>query len=147
MLQDKIDSDLKEAMRARDEIRLSTLRLLKSAIGYSAIAQHKDRLEDGEVFKVIQKEIKKRQEAIENYVKGNRPELAEKEKKELLILENYLPAQISDEELLAVVKNITKKMNATSKAQMGAVMKEVVAEVQGRADGKKISAMVSRFLS
>jgi len=147
MLQGKIDADLRDAMRARDEIRLSTLRLLKSAIGYFSIAQRKDEIEDGEVCKIIQKEIKKRQEAIENYVKGSRPELAEKEKKELLILESYLPAQISEEELSGVVKQVVERLKATTKAQMGLVMKEVMSEIQGRADGKKVSAIVNQFLS
>jgi len=145
-MQAKIDSDLKDAMRARDELRLSTLRLLKSAITYAAIAKNTEKLEDAEVLKVIQREVKKREEAIENYVKGQRPELAEKEKKELVILQGYLPARMSDEELAEIVNRAILKTGAHSKSQMGLVMKEVLAEAQGRADGKKISLLVGQKL-
>lgn len=146
MLQEQIDVDLRDAMRAKDEIRLSTLRLLKSAVTYAGIAKNTEKMDDVEIVKVIQREVKKREEAIENYVKGARPELAEKEKKELAILQSYLPAQIPEEELARIVEQAVAKTGASTKAQMGMVIKEVMAEVQGRADGKRISALVSRKL-
>lgn len=147
MLQEKIDSDLKDAMRAKDQIKLSTLRLLKAAVNNYAIEKRVDKLEDGEIIKVIQKQAKQRQDAIPSYEKGNRPELAQKEKDELAVLESYLPKQMTDQELLQIVAKTVAKLKVENRAQMSTVMKEVMAEVAGRADGKKVSAVVSQQLS
>lgn len=147
MLQDKIDADLKAALLARDELRTSTLRFLKAAIQNAAIDKRAAKLEDADVCKVIQKQVKQRQESIQSYEKGNRPDLAAREKSELAILESYLPKGLSDAELAGIVTLAIQKTGATSKAQMGAVMKEVMAHVGGRADGKKVSDLVSQKLS
>ena len=119
-LADQIDSDLKDAMRARDTARLGVLRMLKSALKYAAIEKSgaEGELEDAEATQVIRKQVKQRQDSIESFEKGGRPELAEKEKAELAILNAYLPAAMSDEELTRVVRETIAEIGATSKAQM-----------------------------
>jgi uncharacterized protein YqeY len=146
-LQERIDSDLKDAMRAKDAARLGVLRMLKSALKYSAIEKSADaQLDDGEASQVIRKQVKQRQDSIESFEKGGRPELAAKEKEELLILNAYLPKGLEADELAALVRETINEVGATSKAQMGAVMKALQAKVAGRADGKTLSQEVSRQL-
>src|SRR5205809_7497002 len=140
-LQERIDSDLKDSMRAKDAARLGVLRMLKSALKYSAIDKSgaDAQLDDAEVAQVIRKQVKQRQDSIESFEKGGRPELAAKEKEELAILQSYLPQGLSSDELTRLVRETISEMNATSKAQMGAVMKALQAKVAGRADGKTLS--------
>jgi len=145
-LQERIQQELKAAMLARDVDRLSTIRLLKSAIGYAQIERKTENLSDGEVVPIIQKEVKKRRDAIEQYGKGGRPELAEKEAREILVLETFLPQPLSPEELDQMVRAIIQETGATSKKEMGAVIKAVQAKAAGRADGKSISALVGKLL-
>ena len=148
-LQERLDSDLKEAMRARDTTKLGVLRMLKSALKYAAIAKSgtEAELNDAEAAQVIRKQVKQRQDSIESFEKGGRAELAEKEREELSILNAYLPQAMSADELAKVVRETISEVGATSKAQMGAVMKALQAKVAGRADGKTLSAEVSRQLS
>ena len=148
-LQERLDSDLKEAMRARDTTKLGVLRMLKSALKYAAIAKSgtEAELNDAEVAQVIRKQVKQRQDSIESFEKGGRAELAEKEREELSILNAYLPQAMSADELAKVVRETISEVGATSKAQMGALMKALQAKVAGRADGKTLSAEVSRQLS
>jgi len=148
-LQERLDSDLKEAMRARDTTKLGVLRMLKSALKYAAIAKSgtEAELNDAEAAQVIRKQVKQRQDSIESFEKGGRAELAEKEREELSILNAYLPQPMSADELAKVVRETISEVGATSKAQMGAVMKALQAKVAGRADGKTLSAEVSRQLS
>src|SRR5256885_6314992 len=136
-LQQSVDSDLKEAMRAKDAAKLGVLRMLKSALKYAAIAKSgaEADLSDAEAVQVIRKQAKQRQDSIESFEKGGRAELAEKEKEELAILKSYLPQAMSPDELVTVVRETIAEINATSKAQMGAVMKGLQAKVAGRADG------------
>jgi uncharacterized protein len=148
-LQERIDSDLKEAMRARDNTKLGVLRMLKSALKYAAIAKSETEAElsDAEANQVIRKQVKQRQDSIESFQKGGRAELANKEKEELSILNAYLPQPMTSDELAKVVRETIAEVGATSKAQMGAVMKALQAKVAGRADGKTLSAEVTRQLS
>ena len=147
-LSERIDSDLKEAMRAKDAAKLGVLRMLKSALKYSAIEKSAEgALDDAEAAQVIRKQVKQRQDSIEQFEKGGRPELAAKEKEELLILNAYLPKGLEPEELAALVREAIAEVGATSKAQMGAVMKALQAKVAGRADGKALSQEVSKQLS
>jgi uncharacterized protein YqeY len=148
-LQERLDSDLKEAMRARDNTKLGVLRMLKSALKYAAIAKSGTEadLSDAEAAQVIRKQIKQRQDSIESFEKGGRAELANKEKEELSILNAYLPEAMSADELAKVVRETIAEVGATSKAQMGAVMKALQGKVVGRADGKTLSAEVTRQLS
>jgi len=148
-LQQRVDSDLKEAMRAKDATKLGVLRMLKSALKYAAIAKSgaEAELSDAEAVQVIRKQAKQRQDSIESFEKGGRAELAEKEKEELAILNTYLPQGMSPDELAKVVRETIAELGAKSKAQMGSVMKELQAKVAGRADGKTLSAEVARQLN
>jgi len=147
-LQERLDSDLKEAMRARDATKLSVLRMLKSALNYAAIAKSgtEAELSDAEAVQVIRKQSKQRQDSIESFQKGGRAELAAKEKEELSILNAYLPQAMSADELAAAVHETIAEVGATSKAQMGTVMKALQVKVAGRANGKTLSQEVQKQL-
>src|SRR5207249_2495526 len=145
-LQARLSEEIKAAMMAKDAPRLSTLRLLKSALGYAQMERKTDNLSDADFVAVVQKEVKKRRDAIEQYEKGNRPELAEKEKKEISVLETFLPKPLSPEELEQLVKAAIQELGATSKKEMGPVIKAVQAKAAGRADGKTISGVVGKLL-
>ena len=145
-LQEKLGQEIKSAMLARDADRLGALRLLKSALGYVQMERKTESLSDAEFIAVAQKEVKKRRDSIEQFEKGGRPELAEKEKKEIAVLETFLPKALSPEELDQLVKAAIQEVGATSKKDMGAVMKAAQARAAGRADGKTLSAAVARLL-
>ena len=145
-LQQTIQDEIKKAMLAKDAERLGTLRLLKSALGYVQIEKKMDSLSDADVVNVIQKEVKKRRDSIEQYEAGNRPELAAKEKQEIVVLETFLPKPFSAEELDQLVRATIQELGATSKKDMGGVIKAVQAKAAGRADGKTISTAVSKLL-
>ena len=145
-LSDRLSQEIKSAMLARDADRLTALRLLKSAIGYAQIERKTENLGDGEVIAIIQKEIKKRRDAIDQFEKGGRPELVAKEKAELAVLETYLPQPFSNEELETIVRATIQEIGATTKKEMGAVIKAVQAKAAGRADGKTIGALVGKLL-
>ena len=148
-LSQRIDSDLKEAMRAKDAPRLSVLRMLKSALKYGAIAKSdaEAELSDAEAAQVIRKQVKQRQDSIESFEKGGRAELAEKEKEELSILNAYLPQAMSADDVTKMVRETIAEIGATSKSQMGVVMKALQVKVDGRADGKTLSTEVQKQLS
>jgi len=148
-LQQRVDSDLKEAMRAKDGTKLGVLRMLKSALKYAAIAKSgaESELSDAEAIQVIRKQAKQRQDSIESFEKGGRTELADKEKEELAFLNTYLPQAMGAEELEKVVRETIAEFGAASKAQMGAVMRALQAKAGGRVDGKTLSAEVARRLS
>lgn len=147
-LVERIDVDLKEAMRAKDAAKLSVLRMLKSALKYSAIekAGANAKVDDAAAVQVIRKQVKQRQDSIESFEKGGRPELATKEKDEVAILNSYLPQALSPEELGKLVGATIAEVGATTRAQMGAVMKALQEKVAGRADGKSLSQEVQRQL-
>ena len=147
-LLNRVESDLKEAMRARDTMKLGVLRMLKSALKYAVIAKSgaETELSDAEAAQVIRKQAKQRQDSIESFEKGGRTDLANKEKEELSVLNAYLPQAMSAEELVKVVRETIREVGATSKTQMGAVMKALQAKVAGRVDGKTLSAEVQRQL-
>ena len=147
-ISEHIDADLKDAMRAKDAAKLGVLRMLKSAIKYAAIEKSggEGQLDDAEATQVIRKQVKQRQDSIESFEKGDRAELAAKEKEELAILSAYLPQAMSAEELSAAVREAIAEVGATSRAQMGAVMKILQTKIAGRADGKTLSQEVQRQL-
>src|SRR5229473_7370069 len=147
--QERLDSDLKEAMRAKDATTVGVLRMLKSALKYAAIAKSgaEAELSDAEAAQVIRKQARQRQDSIESFEKGGRAELANKEKEELSILNAYLSQAMSGDELAKVVRETIAEVGATSKAQMGAVMKALQAKVAGRADGKILSQEVLKQLA
>ena len=135
-------------MREKNAIKLGVLRMLKAALMNAAIEKSgaDSKLNDADATQVVRKQVKQRQDSIESFEKGGRAELAAKEKEELSILQSYLPQAMSAEEVSKVVRETISEVGATSKAQMGAVMKAVQANVAGRADGKTLSAEVQKQL-
>lgn len=148
MLKDKIQEDLKGAMRAKDEERLSTIRMLKSAIQYYEIQKGGAGYEatDEDIVEVLGREIKKRRESIELYEKGQRQELADKEKRELETLQAYLPEQMSEDAIRKLVADIINQTGATTIADMGKVMGALMPQTKGKADGQLVSAIVKEKL-
>jgi len=142
----RLAQELKAAMIAKDAERLSTLRLLKSAVGYAQIERRTENLTEAEVVALIQKEVKKRRDAAEQYEKGGRPELASKEQQEITVLESFLPQPLALDELEQLVRAAIQETGATSKKQMGQVIKAVQARAAGRAAGKIISELVGKLL-
>lgn len=139
-LSKQIDDDFIVAYKDKDEVKSSVLRLLKSAIKNEEIDK-KESLEDDEAIKIVQREIKQRKDSIEQYEKGGRADLAEKEKNEITILEAYLPAQLTDDEIETIVKIAAKEDN-----DFGKVMGKVMREVAGKADGGRVSQIVRKVL-
>ena len=143
---ERLAQELKAAMIAKDAGRLSTLRLLKSAAGYAQIERGTESLTDAEVIALIQKEVKKRRDSVEQFEKGGRPELAGKEKEEITVLESFLPQPLAPDELELVIRAAIQETGATSKKQMSQVIKAVQAKAAGRATGKSISELVGKLL-
>jgi uncharacterized protein YqeY len=143
---ERLGQEIKAAMMARNADRLNALRLLKSAAGYAAIEKKTDALTDGDFVAVVQREAKKRRDAIEQFEKGGRADLAAKEKSELHVLDEFLPTPLSPAELEQLVQAVIYETGATAKKDMGAVMKAASAKAAGRADGKSLSGIVSRLL-
>ena len=148
MLLTKIEKDFKEALSKGQAERLSSLRMLKTALHNKEIELRpkKEELTDELAVEVVRREIKKRKEAIEMYEKGKRPDLAEKEKKELEMLSEYLPEQLSDDKIKEVVLRVIEELVASSPGDFGKVMGKVMAEVKGKAEGKKVSGIVKEAL-
>jgi uncharacterized protein YqeY len=146
MLMEQIAADMKDAMRAKDTTRLSTLRMLKSAVEYYKIEKKQEQLADADVIVVIKKQIKQRQDSIEGFEKGGRADLVEKEKAELAILKSYLPEELSAPQVEEIVKATIAELGATTKADMGKVMKAVQIKTAGRADNRLVSQIVLAIL-
>lgn len=143
-----LQHDLHAAMRAREQVRVATLRMTLTGISNAEVSGESARqLSDDETLKVVAKEAKKRKESATAYRDAGRPELAEREEAELAVLETYLPAQLGDDELTAIVDRAIEQVGATSMAQMGQVMKAAQAEAAGRADGGAIAAKVKARLA
>lgn len=147
MLEEKILNDYKEAMKSRDALKSSVLSFLRADMMNLAVAKKKNKLDDSEAISVIKKQIKQRQDSIEQFTKGNRPEMAEKEKKEFEILKTYLPPELCAEELKKIIDEVIVLTEAQGMKDMGKVMKEVSAKVAGQADGKLVSGLVRERLS
>lgn len=145
-LQERLGQEIKAAMLAKDADRLNALRMLKSVIGYVLIEKKAEALSDADFISIVQKEVKKRRDSIEQFEKGGRTELAAKEKQEIAVLETFLPQPLSPEELEKLVRDSISETGATSKKEMGAVIKAVQTKAAGRADGKSISQLVGRLL-
>lgn len=145
-LQERISQEIKAAMLAKDADRLSALRMLKSALGYAQIERKTENLPDADVIAIVQKEVKKRRDSIEQFEKGGRGELATKEKQEIAVLETFLPQPLSAEELEQLIRATIQELGATSKKDMGPVIKAVTAKAAGRADGKTVSGIVGKLL-
>ena len=149
MLKDKIQEDLKQAMIARDEFRLSAIRMLKSAIQYYEIQKGGAGYEatDEDVIDVLGKEVKKRKESAELYKQGGREESAANEQKEVEILQTYLPKQMSEDEVRTLVKEAITQTGAKTPQEMGKVMGALMSKVKGKADGTLVSNIVREELA
>ena len=163
-LKGKIQENLKAALFAKNEVELSVLRLLISAVNAKETEKRtkiwkqkpelkteelikESQLQDGEILDAVSAEIKKRREAIELYTRGNRPELADKEKKETEILQQYLPEQLSEAEVKKLVKAAVEKVGAKTQKDMGQVMQELMPSVKGKADNSLVSKIVKELLT
>ena len=146
-LEEKIDADMKEAMKARAEIRLSTIRMIRAAIKNLAIEKKAEKIEDKDVMGIIARQIKQHKDSIDGFTKGNRQDLVDKETAELKILESYMPEMMSADELKVIVKNAIATVGAKGRADMGKVMKAAMEEAKGAADGKMLSQIVSEDLA
>lgn len=147
MLEEKILNEYKEAMKSRDSVKSSVLSFLRAEFMNTAVAKKKNSLDDSEAVAVIKKQIKQHQDSIEQFKKGNRVDLAEKEEKELQILKTYLPPELSAEEVKKIIEEAVSSTGASTIKDMGRVMKEVTAKVSGQADGKLVSDLVRERLS
>jgi uncharacterized protein YqeY len=145
-LKEQLDADLKSAMRDKDALKTSVIRMLRSAIKYREIELIKQ-LDDAGIQAVIGSEIKKRRDSVEQYRTGGREDLATKEEGEIAILQAYLPAQLSPEELARIVDAAIARTGAQGPKDMGKVMKEILPEVQGKAEGKVVSELVKARLA
>ncbi len=147
MLQEKINKDLVEAIKASDNAKVSTLRMLNSAIKNAIIAKRPKELEETDILDIIAKQIKQHSESIEQFKQGKRQDLVDKETKESEILKSYLPQQMSEDEITNLVKEAIKEADAKGAQDMGKVMKIVAPKTKGRADGKLVSDTVKKCLS
>ncbi|MGD9115609.1 MAG: GatB/YqeY domain-containing protein [Dehalococcoidia bacterium] len=145
-LQQKLTDDLKQAMKAGDTEKRSVLRLVMSAIKNAEIAKQKA-LEDGDVLGIIAKEIRQRKESIEAFKEGKREDLAAKEEAEMAILETYMPAQMSRDEVVAEARKVIAEVGAESIRDKGKVMPKLIANLKGKADGREINEVVTELLS
>ncbi|HLD27269.1 MAG TPA: GatB/YqeY domain-containing protein [Patescibacteria group bacterium] len=144
-LKDKIERDFTAALKQRAAVKLSTLRLLKSAIEKRA-KERPGELTDEDILKIIRQEVKKRQDAIEMFGRGNRTDLADKEKEELAVLADFLPPELSAEQLKEIVAQVIKENNFTA-ADFGTAMKAAMAATGNGSDGQRVSALVKELLS
>ncbi len=150
MLKDRISEDLKDAMRARDEVRLRTLRSLRAALLEREIAERTGgvaELSDEQALSVLQKQAKQRRDSIEQFVGAGREDLAENERQELAIIESYLPKQLSDDEIREELRKIIAEVGASSAAEIGKVMGPAMQRLKGKADGMRIQMIARELLS
>ncbi len=145
-LKERLKNDLKEAMKSKDNFKRDVVRFLMSAIKQVEVDERRE-LSDEDIQKIIQKSVKQREDAANQYKEGGREDLYEKELKEAEILKSYLPKQLSDEELKAIVEETIKEVGASSMKDMGKVMGAVIKKTVGKADGKRINAIVKELLS
>ena len=146
-LHDRLSEDLKLAMKSRDQLRMDVIRMIKAAILNKEVELRKD-LDDAEMSRIMTTLIKQRRESVEQFEKAQRMELAEKERKEITIIETYLPKALSPEELAQIVASVLTETNARSLKDMGAVMKALMARLAGQTvDGKQVSDLVRAKLT
>ncbi len=145
-LVEKVRSDLEQSLRRKDQLRCSVLRLLLSSLHNAEIAQQK-KLEEADIITVIDKEAKMRRESIEAFEKGNRPDLVAKEKAELAILLEYLPEQMSRDQIMEAARKVISELGASSPKDRGRVMSQLMPQLRGKAQGQEVSDVVNQLLS
>ena len=145
-LKQKLSDDLKQAMRDGDKVRRSVIRLVLSAIGNAEIAKQAD-LEEGDILGIIAKEVRQHQESIEAFRQGNRADLVAQEEAELAVLNEYLPRQLTRDEIIAEARRVIEEVGAQGPADKGKVMPKLIAQLKGKADGREINEVVTELLS
>jgi uncharacterized protein len=146
MLKQRIQDDVKAAMKAKDKARLGTLRLITSAIKQREVDERTE-LDDSQVLAILDKMIKQRRDSIKQYESAGRQELADQEKSEIVIIEDYLPAGLSEEEIATMIETALQEVGATGIQDMGKVMGKLKPQMQGRADMGKVSALIKQKLT
>lgn len=144
-LTQRLEQDMKTALKNKDKTKLSVIRMVRSAIKNAEIERGRP-LEEGEVLDVLSRELKQRKESLQEFEKAGRTELVEKMKAEIAVVEAYLPAPLSEEELREFARQVIDEVGASSPADMGKVMKEIMPRVKGRADGKEVNRIVRELL-
>jgi len=142
----RIDQDMKQAMKSQEKFKLSVIRMIRSSIKYAEI-EKRSTLSDEEILDVLIREVKQRRDSLHEFEKANRNDLVESVQAEIIILEEYLPEQLSEEDLKNILKEVIAEVGAKSKADMGKVMGAAMPKVKGRADGKLINKLVQEYLS
>ncbi len=144
-LSEKLNSDLKQAMKSGDKVRRSVIRLVLAVVQNAAIAR-KAALEDSDILGIIAKEVRQHQESIEAFKQGNRQDLVAQEETELVILQEYLPQQITRDEIIAEARRVIEEVGAQGPGDKGKVMPKLIAQLKGKADGREINAVVMELL-
>ena len=144
-LEEVIFNDMKEALKGKEKLKLSTLRMIRAAIQNAEISK-KDKLTEDEVIGIITNYLKKLEDSLDLFIKGQRPELADKAKKEIKIIKEYLPEQLSEEEIRKIVKETMIKFNFKGLQNIGPAMKEIIPQFKGKADGKLVNKIVRDLL-
>lgn len=144
-LNERLNEDMKQAMRSQDKFKLSVIRMVRSSIKNIEIDQRRT-LDDNEVLDILSREIKQRKDSLQEFQKAGRDDLTEAVKSEISIIAEYLPEQLSEEEIKAIVQQTIQEIGASSKADMGKVMSALMPKVKGRADGKLVNQAVQQFL-
>lgn len=142
---ERLTEDMKLAMKAKDQVRLSVIRMVRAAIKNAEIEKGRP-LTDDDVITVLHRELKQRRDSLHEFEKAGRQDLVDKVNAEIEVLTQYLPAQLSDEELLELIRNAVQEVGATSKKDLGNVMRVLMPKVKGRADGKRVNALVQQVL-
>ena len=145
LLKEKLNGDLKQAMRGGDKVRRSVIRLVLAAIKNAEIARQAA-LEDSDILGIIAKEVRQRQESIEAFKQGNRQDLVAQEEVEMAVLKEYLPEQVSREEIIEAARRVIEEVGAQGPGDKGKVMPKLIAQLKGRADGREINAVVTELL-
>lgn len=144
-LSERLNEDMKQAMKSQDKFRLSVIRMIRSSIKNIEIDQRKT-LDDNEVLDILSREIKQRKDALQEFERAGREDLADSAKAEIAIISEYLPKQLTEEEIKAIVLQTIQEVGASSKAEMGKVMGALMPKVKGRADGKLVNQLVQQLL-
>lgn len=142
----RIETDMKSALKEGNAVKVSVLRMVISAAKMLVIEKNLKSVSEGDILQILQRQIKQRKESIEQFEKGKRQDLADKESQELKILESYLPKQLSEDEIKSIIKEAIAETGARAKSDMGKVMKVVTEKTRGRADGKLVSQLVTGML-
>ncbi|MEI9476382.1 MAG: GatB/YqeY domain-containing protein [Deltaproteobacteria bacterium] len=145
-LEERLVDEMKQAMKSNDKVRLSTIRMIRSAVKYKEIDLRK-KLDDDEILRVMQGMVRKSEESIEQFKAGGRMDLVEKETKEIEILKSYLPQALSNEDVVRIIDESIQETQASSLKDLGKVMKSVMPKLTGKADGKLINQLVKERLS